>query len=246
MALERDVEVIRKVVAMGRALREKHRIKTRQPLRGVRVVTHFAAERDAILQHAELVAGELNVKDVDVTNDDAAFSDLSFKANFKTLGKRFGASMKQAADAISKFSNADFAALQRGENLPVLDQTVTLEDVLVVRNARADVVCETEGHLTVALESQLDDELIAEGLARETVSLVQKLRKDLGLAVVDRIALRFVSPSAILIEALKKHRNYLQDEVLAKETSFAVGETLPDAKQLNVEEYPLLIVIQKA
>src|SRR5690606_24916628 len=88
--LERKMSTVRQVVGMGRALREKHKLKTRQPLASVIVVTHDVAAQEALKEHEDLLRDELNVRALSVLSDDAALCDVSFKANFKTLGKRLG------------------------------------------------------------------------------------------------------------------------------------------------------------
>lgn len=187
--LEEAVAHTRQAVGLGRRLRERHKLKTRQPLRRLTVVHHDAAVRDALVAHRELLADELNVKEVEVRAAGDDLATLSFKANFKTLGKRFGKDMKLAAEAIEAFGPPELAALERGDTVGVLGQPVSLADVVVRRESRADVVIETEGALIVALDPTLDPALIDEGVARELVSAVQKARKESGLAVTDRIRL---------------------------------------------------------
>lgn len=213
--LEKGVDLTRQVVGMGRALREKHRIKTRQPLKQVTVVTHDLAARQFVLQHAELIKQELNVKDVRIVEDDDGLCDVSFKPNFKTLGKKFGPKMKAAGDIITQFTRQQLSDLQQGKTLAVEGESVGLDDVLVTRTARADIVIETENHLTVALETQLDEELVSEGLMRETLSQLQKMRKDNGFEVTDRISLMLFSPSEQLLTALSKYKSYIEQELLA-------------------------------
>ncbi len=214
-SLEREVEHVRKVVSMGRALREKHRLKTRQPLRRVTIVHHDLLVRDAIVAQQELVAEELNVKEVVVVGNDSDLATLSFKANFKSLGRRLGKRMKEAAKTISSFTAQDWAKLQNGETIDVADEAITADDVIVARTARGDVVIEVEGSLTVAIDHVLDDELVAEGRAREITSRLQRLRKDHGLDVTDRIKLKACTSSDPLQAVLKRYKDAIAAEVLA-------------------------------
>ncbi|MES2503301.1 MAG: isoleucine--tRNA ligase [Myxococcota bacterium] len=243
LALEYEVSVIRQTVVLGRALREKHKIKTRQPLLEVTVVTHDAAARAAILKHADLLEQELNVKKVSVLEDDDSLCDVSLKPNFKTLGKRAGAKMKEVTEAISHFSRDELKTLQSGQVLDIAGVEIHTEDVTITRTARADIVLETEGALTVALETDLTPELVREGLMRETVSQLQKLRKDVGLEVTDRIELSFYTESSELEEALKGFERHLQDELLALTLNWGATES---EHALNIDQYVLHVKLVKS
>ena len=214
--LEVQVEVVRKVVSMGRALREKHRLKTRQPLRRVTIVHHDSAILAAVDSQIELVCEELNVKEVLARSDDTDLAELSFKANFKTLGRRLGKRMKEAAQAIGQLSLNEWQTLQTGGHIVVADEQITSEDIIVNRTARGDVVIEVDGGLTVAIDHVLDAELIAEGHARELTSRLQRARKDLGLAITDRIDLVIGVSDPNLRSVFESHRDVISGEVLAQ------------------------------
>lgn len=243
LPLERDVELTREAVGLGRALREKHKLKTRQPLARVTIVHHEADALAALDRHRELLADELNVREVALVRDDADLATLTFKANFKTLGPKLGPRMKEAAAFIGGLTRAQFALLQDGGSLDVAGAAVTLADVLVTRTARGDVVIETAGALTVALDTTLDAGLVAEGHAREVVSRVQKLRKDSGLSVTDRIALQIWSGDEALTAALDAHRNYVADEVLAVRIDLSAAA--PIAEAVALEGLPVSVRLEK-
>ncbi|MBH1989320.1 MAG: isoleucine--tRNA ligase [Myxococcaceae bacterium] len=242
LELEREVEVVRQVVRLGRALREKHKLKTRQPLQAVVVATHDPIAQAALVSHAELIQQELNVKRVVYQADDSALCVLLIKANFKTLGKRLGAQMREASEVIAQWGRSEFAALQAGQNLKVLDQSIGLEDVLVTRVTQGDLVLESAGELTVGLETDLTLELIQEGWMRETVSQLQKLRKDQGLQVTDRIQLFFETDSDDLKAALVQFDAMIQSEVLA--TSITWGEDAKNKISLEIEGFVLQVSLQ--
>ncbi|MBL4817891.1 MAG: isoleucine--tRNA ligase [Deltaproteobacteria bacterium] len=240
--LEQEVEITRQVISLGRALREKHKLKTRQPLQEVIIVTHVASAREAVLNHAELVQQELNVKKVVALEDDHTLCDISLKPNFKTLGRRLGARMKEGSQAISKFSRPELSKLQAGESLSVAGVDVILEDVTVTRTARADIVLETEGALTVALETDLTPELVEEGLMRETLSQLQKLRKDIGLEVTDRIELKFQTNSKELEKVLRAAEGYLKEELLAQAISWESSHSSA-SQSLDIDGYELQVLV---
>jgi isoleucyl-tRNA synthetase len=242
--IERDMAVARAVVNLGRVLREKHKLKTRQPLARVTVVSHSDEARAAVQAHVELLCEELNVKSVVTLKDDADLASLSFKANFKTLGKRMGPRMKEAAAAVEAFSRADFEKLERGEDVIVADQKLALEDVLVTRTARGDVVIASEGEITIALDTTLTDALVREGLFRDFVSQVQRQRKDSGLAITDRIALHVTTTDDALTLMVREHEARIAEEVLA--TSIVVVAQVPGEGALDFDGHALAFTLAKA
>ncbi len=242
--LERQVAVVRQVVSLGRAVRERHRLKTRQPLRRVTIVHDDAAVRAAIDAHIDLVAEELNVKEVHARADDADLCTLEFKANFKTLGRRLGKRMKEGAALIQGLDRDAWAALQAGGPLTIADEPITTADVLVQRKAKGDVVIETDGPLTVALDTELDATLRGEGLAREVTSRVQRLRKETGLAVTDRIALTLATDDTELSAALDARRDYISGEVLA--TTLIIEAGAAGEHPLDVEGHVLTASLTRA
>ena len=242
--LEADIALVRQVVRLGRALRERHRLKTRQPLRRVTLVHHDAGARAAVQAHTDLIVDELNVREVVVTDDESALAVPSFKANFKRLGRRYGKQMKAAAAAISELTSADWQALQGGASLDVLGQDITAEDVLVSYAPKGDVVVESDGPVTVALDTELDESLRREGIAREMTSRLQRLRKAAGLDVSDRITVRVASEAADLIAALSDHRDAIAQEVLA--VRFDVGVPGPLAESVDVDGLACTVDLARA
>lgn len=222
-ALEHQIAVTRDVVRMGRRSRERHKLKTRQPLATLTVVHHDAAVRTALAAHAELLADELNVKHVDIQAHGDDLATISCKANFKTLGRRYGKQMKEVAAIIEAFTPAQFHALDAGETVEVLGQPVSSEDVMVRREARGDVVIETEGSLIVAFDTTLTPDLIDEGVAREVVSWLQRQRKESGLEITDRITVSLTSPDAGLVAAVQAQQAFIAGEVLATALSIGAG-----------------------
>ena len=214
--LEVQVAWTRDVVRLGRRLRERQRLKTRQPLKQLTIVHHDVASRAAIESHAELIADELNVKVVEVLAQGDDLATFSCKPNFKTLGRRYGKQMKEAAQVIGGWSAAEFAQLEAGEAIEVLGHEVTADDVVVRREPKGELQIETEGALIVALDTQMDEPLLREGIARELVSAVQKQRKDQGFAVTDRIVVRVATADEPLRNAIEHSRDWISGEVLAK------------------------------
>ncbi len=243
--LEASVALTRQVVRMGRTLRERHQLKIRQPLRCVTVILHDAAQRAALERATDQICEELNVERMQLLADDAELATLSFKANFKTLGRKLGKRMKDVAAKIAGFTRAEFDVLQNGGQVMVGEDAITLEDVIVTRSAKGDVVIETDGPMTVALDQSLDPELLRRGLAREIVSQMQRLRKEMGLAVTDRIAVTFQTDDDELRDAIESQQTYISGEILA--TAYALLEKGATAQPSALDlDSPITVLCQKA
>jgi len=244
--LEDQVRWSRDIVRLGRRLRERHKLKTRQPLTSLTVVHHDAPVRTAIEAQAAIIADELNVKEVVVQAEGDELASLTCKANFKTLGRRFGKQMKEAASVIAGWGADEYRRLQQGETIEVLGEAIAEADVDVRRESREDTVIETEGSLVVAFDTALTDALVAEGYARELVSAAQQARRDEGLEVTDRIALTVTTADAALREAVETQRDYVANEVLA--TSVVVVEGAGEDVTLSTVRgsVPVSLAIQRA
>ena len=213
--LEQQMKAVRAAVSLGRGLRVTEGLKTRQPLAGVTVVSHDDGVREAISAHAELIAEELNVKSVQASADEASLAHLGLKPNFRALGPRFGSAMKDAAAAIAALTPDIIDQLVDGGATQVLGQSVTLSDVIVVREPREGLAVATGRELSVAIDTALNQELVVEGMAREIVKTIQGLRREAGLDVSDRITLRWDSEHPDVAAAMETHRTWVMSETLA-------------------------------
>ncbi|MCA8979973.1 MAG: class I tRNA ligase family protein, partial [Planctomycetes bacterium] len=221
--LEASMRVVERVVEMGRALRERNNLRVRQPLRAI----HLRASDPETLEllrsgfASELVLDELNIKSWgSLDADDGQLCTLRAKANFKTLGKRLGKQMKAAAAAIGELEPDRIAALRSGGSVALELEGETVEltaaDVDVSVESRADFDVEADGRMIVFLDTELDDALLREGLAREAVNRLNGLRKQAGLAIDDRIRLNLDARGAQLGRALEEHGDFIAAETLAE------------------------------
>ena len=222
--LEKAMAEVMAVVELGRRLRADNDLKVRQPLSAIRISgVSFGSGDGCDSGMAEelnaLVVDELNVKKVEMIADETALCEVSYKANFKTLGKRCGPKMKAVAAAIAAMGNGEWGT-GNGEPKVVEGVELTSEDVLVTRTPKEGLVVASEGAVVVGLETALTPELVAEGNAREFVSHVQAMRKDADFEVTQRIAVT-VACDAEMKASIEKHRDYVMGEVLALELSFS-------------------------
>ena len=229
--LERRMALATRAVVLGRSLRNKHNLKVRQPLRQLFVLPPDAQGRSDLAPVIDLVADELNIKQVVVVDDETQLSEVSFKPNFRVLGPRFGKRMKEVGARVAQLTGDEYRALQAGGAIEVAGGELRLDDVEVQRREREGVVVAIEGNLGVGLDLYLDDDLIMEGTAREFVNRVQNMRKDAGLEVADRIRVGVQGESGLL-EAVSRHQDYIALETLA--TQILIGE-LPAVSLLEQE-----------
>ena len=240
-SLELQVAKAREVVSLGRALREKYKLKTRQPLAAVTLVHHEETVRQALKAQAHLIAEELNVKQVNIDASDAELTTISFQANFKTLGRKFGRQMRDASAEIAKLTRDDWQVLQTGTTIDILGQAIGLDDVVIRREAQNDVVIETQGALLVALDTELTVALIQEGHAREAIRYIQQFRKDSGLEISDRINLQITTESKALLSALEINQDKISGEVLAASLNMILAE--PSGEVVDINEIKLGLLL---
>jgi isoleucyl-tRNA synthetase len=221
-ALETAVDAARRAVNLGLAVREREKLPVRRPLATVTIASGDPQIRAAVTAMADDVLGELNVKRLEVAQDDRALCSVTVKANFKVLGKRLGARMKAVAESIAALDAEAIDALQRDGTIAVGGESITLDEVLVNREVLGGRAAEVGEGMTVVLDTALTPELRREGLARELVNRIQNLRKDTGFAVSQRIA--------VAIDTSGEIRAMLDDAAMRE---LVAGEVLADAIALE-------------
>jgi isoleucyl-tRNA synthetase len=227
--LETKMERAEKIVMLVRAMRMKSNLKVRQPLR--RIILPIAHERDraAVQQMEDVILDEINVKTIEYVTDDSGVARKKARPNFKSIGPKFGKSVQQVAQRIKELNPAEIRDLEgKGIVNLVINGTafaVGKEDVEIVRDEMPGWLVESENGLTVALDTELNDDLVAEGFAREFVNRVQNMRKDAGFEVTDRIRIYFTG-SDKLRSILQEKESYIKNETLAVEfvDSYRPGE----------------------
>jgi isoleucyl-tRNA synthetase len=218
--LERKMELTQQAVSMGRALRTQHKLKTRQPLKALHLVTRDKAEKTILYEMSEIIAEELNVKEVIFRENEEELVEYSAKANFKVLGKALGKDMKVAAARIAQLSVSEITSLMEGAvlNIEFDGQEKSRLDldgdaIVVQRSEKEGLKVLNEGSLTVALDPEITDELLKEGIVRDIVRAVQNLRKETELDVTDRINLSLIG-SDVVKGAVEDFEDYLMQETL--------------------------------
>jgi isoleucyl-tRNA synthetase len=250
--LEADMDAARTLVSLGRAAREEVRIRVRQPLRGMEAVV--PGGRALSGEVLEVVRDELNVKDVRFLTTAEDLVTLSAKPNYRALGNRFGKQTNDAANAIRALDQDAIRAYQRGDTLWVEvggERHDLLDgDMDVLQEATGEMVVKGEGGFTVALDPVLDDELRSEGVARELINRIQRLRKDAGLEITDRIELGIAGPESIRAAA-GTHRDFIGGETLALEVALMDDGAeerngFPHMSEVDIDGTPAWIALRPA
>jgi isoleucyl-tRNA synthetase len=231
-ALERAMREIRTLVRLGRAAREEAAIKVRQPLARLVCVVPEALAAD-VESLSDLLEAELNVKRVDLVSSADSLVTLHAKPNFRSLGKKFGKNTPLAAQAVAAFTSDELRSFEHGQPLAISvgndARTLDHEDVSILRRATGALTVREENGRVAAIDPTITPELRREGIARELVSQLQRLRRDLGFVVSDRIRVWIAAP-AETYEAISEYTGWIANELLARE--IVAGEA-PAGQQVH-------------
>jgi isoleucyl-tRNA synthetase len=231
---------------MGRAIRRMHDLKIRQPLKGIHLVTRNQDERKVLREMEDIIRDELNVKEVIFRENEEELVEFQAKPNYRVLGRELGKDMKKAEEKIGALSAQEIQSLIEGTTLNIDLGTRTLDltedSVQIQRFEKENLKVLNEGSLTVALDPELSDELVKEGLVRDLIRAVQNLRKDSGLDVTDRVVL-YIDATNNLAEAVREFEDYLMSETLALSVKW---EKRDDARTVDVGDEKCGVVVEKA
>ncbi|WP_302626056.1 isoleucine--tRNA ligase [uncultured Eubacterium sp.] len=218
--LEDNMDRVLKVVVLGRACRNKSNIKNRQPIGKMFVKADFELSEF----YKEIIEEELNVKEVDFTDDVRAFTSYSFKPQLRTVGPKYGKFLGKIKEALAGLDgNAAMDKLNAGEAL-VFDfdgneVVLSMEDLLIEMAQVEGYVSEGEGDLTVVLDTNLSSELIEEGFVREIISKIQTMRKEAGFEVMDKIIVN-IDKNVTIQSVIRDNLDEIKSEVLAEHVEF--------------------------
>ena len=243
--LERQMYLAQQATSMILSLRKRAEKNVRQPLQKAVIPTPDAETAEALLHVADLIKSEVNVKELVVVPAEQSEIRLvkKIKPNFKVLGKKVGGQMKALAAAIAAMSQDDITKMETEGQFTLLDYTLVPEDVEIVTEDMPGWLVSNNGILTIALDIELTDELIEEGIARELINRIQNLRKSSGLEITDRIVIELEDRDEIH-NAVLHCGDYIASQVLA--TKLSLVPTVSGDQQLEMDGYNVNINIQKA
>lgn len=247
--LEERMQMAQKICSLVLSLRKKNNLKVRQPLSKIMIPAKNAHQQSQIEAVKDLILSEVNIKNIDFLSKENNVLVKSIKANFKTLGPKFGAKMKAIAAGISAFSQEDIAKIET-DGRYVLDINgekieISLSDVEIITQDIPGWVVANEDDLTVALDTTITDALRKEGISRELVNRIQNIRKEQGFDVTDNIIVE-IEKCDLLCEAAKSFHDYIVGETLTKELKFSEHVDNPLQTIDVVDGKELAIKISKA
>jgi isoleucyl-tRNA synthetase len=231
--LESKMETVRQVVTMGRAIRSRHTIKIRQPLNDISVVIRDSRRRSLVEDMSGLIKEELNLKEVVLSDNEDSFVSISAKPNYKKLGKLLGPRMKEAAQHIEKLSHETIRQLEAGATVTILDREIGFDDIEIRRTQHEGVDVETQGDITIGLNTEITESLRDEGHAREMVNRIQNIRKSADFNVTDRIIVACKCDD-MLRTALQKHSDYICSETLATSLDWQLPPEAASPQQVDI------------
>ena len=232
--LDRAMDVVRRLASLARSAREDIGIRVRQPLSRLLAAIPGDVDRATFQALQPLLEAEVNVKRVELVTRGTDLVTLEARPSFRALGKRFGPATPEAAEAIRRLPGELVARFEAGEPVSIEvrggREQLQADDLTVQRHARGDVIVRSDGEVVAALDPALTDDLRQEGLAREVVSRVQRMRRDAGYRVSDRIEL-WVGGDPPVQEATRRHADYIAGETLARALTVGDGAATADLVQ---------------
>src|SRR5690348_2498913 len=225
-------------------------IKVRQPLQKVIIPAVDDAFVNKVKAVEEIIKSETNIKEVALLPANNNFIKKKAKANFKTLGKKFGLKMKWAAEKIQQLNDAEIGKVQRGEYVlnPDFEEKnenpliITAEDIEISTNEIPGFEIAVNGSLTVALEVTLTESLKNEGFAREFINRIQTIRKEQNFELTDKIVVNIVNDANALVP-INEFNNYICAEILADKLEFV--PKLTNGITIDVNNQPLIVTVHK-
>lgn len=237
--LEDGMRDVLNVVVLGRAARNKANIKNRQPLRKLL----YNGKRELSKELREVVKDELNVKDVEISNEENEFVTYELKPQLKTLGPKYGALLGKIRNILVEKNNEIIAAIKSGHPFKTLidnkDVELQEDDLLINVKNKEGFSSESDGETTVVLDTALNDELILEGVERELVSKIQNLRKEAGFDVIDHIIIGYKAEG--LAKQVIENAEFMGDVLCDEINTTLDGYT----KELDINGYNAIISVKR-
>lgn len=241
LKLEEKMDLVRDLISIGRNVREESKIKVRQPISEILL---DKKKEKVIGELTSLIKEELNVKEVIYTDDLSTYMNFMVKPNFKEVGKIFGKNIKEFSDKLLELSNEDINKLENNESIKMsIDNTtydITKDMVDIRISSKEGFKAMVVGNNFVILNTVITKELENEGLARETISKVQQLRKTMNFDITDRINM-YIDATSEYKENIKDYLDMIKDETL----TINVYDKDGIEDKVNINDYEVGFVLEK-
>ena len=245
-ALERKMQKAQTISSMVLSLRKKEMIKVRQPLQRIMIPVLDQNDREDIEAISDLIASEVNVKEIELIDDASGILVKNIKPNFKILGPRFGKNMRFVAAAIQSLSQLDIAKLENESELSInIDGQTEVLKLSEFEISTQDIegwLVTNQGNLTVALDVSISEDLRNEGIARELINRIQNLRKENGFDVTDKINL-YIEKDGIIDAAVTSNASYIKNETLAEE--LVLKEEINNGNSIVFDNVNTMLLLEK-
>jgi len=246
--LEERMDLAQKVSSMVLSLRRKEKLKVRQPLAKIMIPILNEKFKQQLEAVEGIILAEINVKEIEYLTQTSGVIKKKIKPDFKALGPKFGKNMKQVAAAISQLNQDEIAVFEANKSFEItIDSNlvaISIEDVEILSEDIPGWLVANEGSVTVALDINVTEELRSEGIAREFVNRIQNIRKDSNFEVTDKIKVE-IQKSDQFNTALDKHRDYICNQTLASSLVLLDEVNADNAKQIEIEDVEIFIVVEK-
>lgn len=245
-SLEVKMQKAQVISSLVLSIRQKEKIKVRQPLQKIMIPVLDNKDREEIEAVSELIKSEVNVKEIQLLDDASGILVKRIKPNFKTLGPKFGKEMKEIAQKVGAFNQDDIQKIEQDGELTIQLENksinLQLQDVEITSQDIEGWMVATSGKLTVALDVTINKDLRNEGIARELINRIQNIRKDSGFEVTDKIAIKILKDGFVEL-AVKDNLDYIKTETLTAELSFE--EKLNKGIEIAFDEVNTKLFIEK-
>ena len=244
--LQKKIRNAQTICSLVLSLRKKEKIKVRQPLSKIMIPFSSENEKKEILEISELIKSEVNVKEVELISNSSGILIKKVKPNFKSLGPKLGKKLSAVMGKIKTLSDSEIQKIEANKPVSI---TIDSEDI-ILEPSDLEIISEdiegwlvaSENGVTVALDIQLNDTLINEGICRELVNRIQTLRKESGLLVTDKINLK-IKKDIILEKAIFENQNYILTETLAE--NLIVLDNFDDGVELKFDNIDSKLYLTK-
>lgn len=244
--LEHKMQTAQKVSSLVLSIRQKKKIKVRQPLKKVMIPILNASHRTELEAVSDLIKSEVNVKEIELLDDASGILVKQIKPNFKVLGPKYGKEMKAIAASVAQLKQEDIQKIeQEGEISLVLENkniNLQLSDVEITSQDIEGWLVANSGPLTVALDIFIDESLKKEGIARELVNRIQNLRKESGFEVTDKIDIKILK-DGLIEKAVESNKEYVKSETLTAALDFE--DNMEEGTEIAFDDVNTKLLIQK-
>mgnify|MGYP000234623702 CR=1 FL=1 len=244
--LEEKIKYAQRISSLTLSLRAKEKIKVRQPLNKIIIPVNSKEQKNQISAVSELIKREVNVKKIEFIEGHSDLLIKKVKPNFKNLGPRFGAQMKEIASIVDKLTSEQIQNLETTSKIDLIinkkNITFDVTDFEIFSNDIEGWLVAHEGNITVALDITIDEDLIDEGISRELISRIQNIRKASGFEVTDRVKIVILYNDRIA-RAVESNTDYIKSETLAK--SIDLKKNLENGTEVYFDKIKTKIYITK-